>query len=176
MKGLSRSLALMKTVPAVGSICPAAVCALAKASPKLSATPITSPVDFISGPEHGIDAGELAPGKDGRLHEVKVAGIEVAGALDVLRQEFAQLAAGHKARGDLGQRNAGRLRDVRHGARGARVHLDDEHLVALDGVLHVHQADDFQRARQAEGVVANRARNCGAGISTAGSTQDESPE
>ena len=53
------SLTLKKTVPVVGSTWPAESCALAKASPKLPATPITSPVDFISGPRTRVDAGEF---------------------------------------------------------------------------------------------------------------------
>ena len=65
MNGLSRSLTLMKTVPEVGSMCPAATCALAKASPKLSATPITSPVDFISGPSTVSTPGNFPQGKTG---------------------------------------------------------------------------------------------------------------
>src|SRR5208337_849669 len=105
--------------------------------------------------EHGVHAGELAPGKDRRLHEVEISGVKVGAALDVLRQELAQFAARHQASGDLGQRDARRFRDVRHGARGARIDFDDEDLVALDGVLHVHQADNLQRAGQPEGVLAN---------------------
>ena len=40
----------MKTVPLRGSRWPAASCALAKARPKVDETPITSPVERISGP------------------------------------------------------------------------------------------------------------------------------
>ena len=40
----------MNTLPSRGSSTPAAACALPNAAGKSSAMPITSPVDFISGP------------------------------------------------------------------------------------------------------------------------------
>ena len=48
--GLSVSVTVMKTDPSRGSTTPAAACALPKAVGKSAAMPITSPVDFISGP------------------------------------------------------------------------------------------------------------------------------
>ena len=63
--GLSWSLTLKKTVPLVGSTWPAESCALAKASPKVAATPITSPVDFISGPRTVSTPANLFQGKTG---------------------------------------------------------------------------------------------------------------
>ena len=48
--GLSVSHTLMKTLPSSGSSTPAPACALPNAAGKSSAMPITSPVDFISGP------------------------------------------------------------------------------------------------------------------------------
>src|ERR1700722_6723688 len=47
---LSVSVTVMKTAPSRGSTTPAAACALPKAVGKSAAMPITSPVDFISGP------------------------------------------------------------------------------------------------------------------------------
>ena len=47
---LSRLAMLTKTLPLVGSEPNAAVCAFANAVPKSASKPITSPVDFISGP------------------------------------------------------------------------------------------------------------------------------
>ena len=47
---LSESVTVRNTVPPSGSAAPAAACALAKAVGKSRAMPITSPVDFISGP------------------------------------------------------------------------------------------------------------------------------
>ena len=54
-----------------------------------------------------------------------------------------QLAAG-RARGDLGQLQAGGLGHVGHRARGARVHFQHVDVAALDRELHVHQAVDVQ--------------------------------
>ena len=47
---LSLSFTDTKTFPDMGNFIPAASWAFAKAKPKESASPITSPVDFISGP------------------------------------------------------------------------------------------------------------------------------
>src|SRR5271157_376204 len=114
---------------------------------------------FHLGAKNGVDAGELTPGEDGRFNVVTVAGVEVGAALDVLGEKVAQLASGHEAGGDLGERHAGGLRNIGHGARGPRVDLDHENFVALNGVLDVHKADDLQGARKAEGVVANRGQH-----------------
>ncbi len=48
--GLSLSFTEMKTQPLSGRPCPAPCIAFMKATPKVSDPPITSPVDFISGP------------------------------------------------------------------------------------------------------------------------------
>ncbi len=81
------------------------------------------------------------------------AGSEIFAGGEFARQQFAQLAAGHEARGDFGQRNAGGLGDIRNGARGARIDFDDVDVVvalsvALNGELQIDQADDFERERQ----------------------------
>ena len=55
---LSRSRTLMKTAPSRGRFCPAASWDLAKAMPKSRSMPITSPVDFISGPSRVSTSGE----------------------------------------------------------------------------------------------------------------------
>ena len=127
-------------------------------------------------PEDGVDAGEFAPGKDGRLDEEVRAGFEVCAALDLLGQQFLELAADHEARGDLGQRHAGGLGDVGDGARGAWVDLDDEDLAALDGELNVDQADDVERRAPACGCARGWCARTSSLRSTAGSTQEESPE
>ena len=46
-------------MPAVGSAVPAPIWLLPNAVAKLAAMPMTSPVERISGPEDGVDAGEL---------------------------------------------------------------------------------------------------------------------
>jgi hypothetical protein len=47
---LSRFATLTNTVPLVGSACPAATMALARAAPGSASIPMTSPVERISGP------------------------------------------------------------------------------------------------------------------------------
>ena len=69
--GLSKSLTLMKTVPEVGMRKPAAVCDLAKAMPKSSEIPITSPVDFISGPSRMSVPGNFRNGKTDSLTKIR---------------------------------------------------------------------------------------------------------
>ena len=59
----------MKALPSVGSLTPAASCDLTNASPKVSPTPITSPVDFISGPRIVSTPGKRANGKTASLTE-----------------------------------------------------------------------------------------------------------
>src|SRR6202167_5982367 len=64
---LSRSFTLRNTRPFARSGVPALNCALATASPKFSPTPITSPVDRISGPSVGSTPGNLLNGNTGDL-------------------------------------------------------------------------------------------------------------
>ena len=57
---LSYGLTVRNARPASGSRVPTASQALANASPKRGEIPMTSPVDFISGPSSDVLAGELA--------------------------------------------------------------------------------------------------------------------
>src|ERR1035437_506630 len=57
----------MKTVPFSGSGLPAEICAFKNASPKLMPTPITSPVERISGPSTGSTPWNLLNGNTGDL-------------------------------------------------------------------------------------------------------------
>ena len=61
--GLSESLTVTNTAPRSGRLPSAAICALANAIPKLSAKPIASPVDRISGPKTVSTLGSLVKGK-----------------------------------------------------------------------------------------------------------------
>ncbi len=61
--GLSESFTVTKIPPASGRLPSAAICALAKAIPKLSASPITSPVERISGPRMVSTPGSFVKGK-----------------------------------------------------------------------------------------------------------------
>ncbi len=66
---LSAGLTLMNTLPDFGSLVPEAICDLMKASPKVRPTPITSPVDFISGPRMVSTPGNLLKGKTASFTE-----------------------------------------------------------------------------------------------------------
>ena len=56
--------------------------------------------------------------------------------------------ARHTTCGDFGQRNTYAFRHERHCTRCARVHFEHEHVVLLDGHLHVHQSNDAELDRQ----------------------------
>src|SRR5918997_861350 len=64
---LSESVTVRNTVPACGSRAPAAACALAKAAGKSGATPITSPVDRISGPSSASAPAKRSNGSTASL-------------------------------------------------------------------------------------------------------------
>ena len=66
---LSASVTVMNTVPLSGSSTPAAACALPNAVGKSPATPITSPVDFISGPSTVSAPAKRANGSTASLTE-----------------------------------------------------------------------------------------------------------
>src|SRR5947207_1289932 len=66
---LSASRTLMKALPPCGRRTPAASCDFTYASPKVSPTPITSPVDFISGPRMVSTPGNLANGNTASFTE-----------------------------------------------------------------------------------------------------------
>ena len=61
-RGLSLFLTLRKTLPDRGSLVPAPSWDLTKASPNVLPTPMTSPVDFISGPRIVSTPGNLTNG------------------------------------------------------------------------------------------------------------------
>ena len=58
-------------------------------------------------------------------------------------------------RRDLGQRYADRFADKGHGARRARIDLEDKYIAALHGELHVHQTAHIERLGQRDGVAAD---------------------
>ena len=149
MVRLSRFAMLTNTRPEVGSDPNAALWALANAVPKSASRPITSPVDFISGPRivstwrpsgilnrlNGITASFTAIGaSDGRFPPSPA-----AGSTPGLSQRGDRLAQHHPGRG-LGQRSRGRLGDERHRATGAWVGLQDVEHVGAERELDVQQA------------------------------------
>jgi hypothetical protein len=102
---------------------------------------MTSPVERISALEgqHRLLDGHPAP--------VDGIGQHAIGA------QLRQGGAGHDPGRHLRQRHAGRLGDERHGAAGAGVGLQHEHLAPLDRVLDVDEADHAETLGQAAGVV-----------------------
>src|SRR5881398_318949 len=80
---LSRSLTLMKTVPAVGQCLSGGKLRLGEGLAEI----IGHAHDFTGGfhlrAEHGVHPGKLVPGKYRRLHVVIVARAEVGAVLDV---------------------------------------------------------------------------------------------
>src|SRR6478672_6020094 len=64
---LSLSVTVMKAVPVSGSAAPAAACAFAKAAGKSRATPMTSPVERISGPSTASEPSKRSNGRTASL-------------------------------------------------------------------------------------------------------------
>ena len=147
--GLSLSLTVTKMAPAVGSELSAAICAFANALPKESAMPMTSPVDRILGPQHGVEFPKLVEREDGLLDR------------HIRRRDFAgepdlgQRVADHDARRDGGERYADRLRDEGHRPAGARIHFQDVDDSILDRELDVDQADHAQRFGERDRLLAH---------------------
>ena len=70
----------------------------------------------------------------------------------IVQTEIRKPGARHDPRANLGDGHAGRLGNERHGARSARVHLQDVYHIVLDRVLHVHQSDHAERLRHGLGL------------------------
>ena len=146
---LSLSLTLTKTLPDRGSLTPAPSWALAKALPNSMSMPMTSPVDFISGPSRVSTPGNLTKGKTDSLTEMCL------GTMSLVNAEFLQGLAGHHPGGDLGQGPPGGLGNEGDGAAGPGVDLEQVDGVVLDRELDVHQADDLQFQGQGHGLAAD---------------------
>ncbi len=138
---------------------PAPSWALRKARGKLRSQPMTSPVERISGPSSGSTPGKRAKGRTASLTENHgvcgsasvIGSISGSGSSGPVPDgvgraegEVRQRLAGHQAGGDRGDGAVGGLGDEGHGAAGAGVDLEHVDVVALDGELHVHQADDAE--------------------------------
>ena len=67
---LSESVTVRNTVPDCGSRAPAAACALANAAGKSRATPMTSPVERISGPSSASAPANRSNGSTASLTEM----------------------------------------------------------------------------------------------------------
>ena len=160
----SASATEMKMEPSRGSRSPAASDALAKASGKLVPTPMTSPVDFISGPRVVSTPGKRGKGRTASLTATccrsRRQGTRPARdrLLPAGQAQVAQLLAGDDPGGHAGQRHPGGLADEGHRAAAARVDL--EHVDAgppvvalLHRVLHVHEPDHAQLPGQGRGLL-----------------------
>ena len=133
--------------------------ALAKACWKVRPMAIASPTDFMCVDRSEVHAGELLEGEARPLdHHVVDRRLEARGRdLGDVVGDLLQRVADGQARGDLGDREAGRLGGQRARARDARVHLDDEDLLAhrVDGELDVGAAGlDADGADDGDGLVA----------------------
>ncbi len=109
----------MKIVPDSGSAVLAAIWLLANAIGNVSAMPITSPVERISGPRMMSTPGNLLNGKTLSLTE------KCRGTTSVVQAQFVERLADHDQRGVAGQRHTGRLGDERHRAAGPRIDFQD---------------------------------------------------
>src|ERR1039457_2390293 len=87
------------------------------------------------GAENRVDAGKFRPGKDRRFHVEAAARVQFCASLDVLWEDLAQLAAGHEARGNLGQGYARSFGNEGHGAGGARVDFQHVNLAVAAGCV-----------------------------------------
>src|SRR5690606_20908778 len=87
--------------------------------------------------------------------------------VELLRNDFAgevlvcQRSAGHAACRHLGQGCTNRLRHIRHGTRGTRVHLEHINVTVLDRKLHVHQADHAELQRHVLRLLAHHVLHIG---------------
>ena len=144
-----------------GSRVPAAIWLLAKARPKVASTPITSPVERISGPSSVSTPGKRSkgstasftltwPGLASRPCRCRRAPARAA--------QLGQGLAHHDPGGDLGHGHPGGLGHEGDGAAGPGVRLEDEHRAVLHGVLHVEQAHDLEGRRRGPGCGVQRRR------------------
>ncbi len=125
---------------------------------------MTSPVERISGPSRlsttrpSVVRNRLN-GSTASLTDIGAcAGIRPPSPCGGQHPLGAQLGDGraeHDPGGRLGERHAGGLGDERHGARRARVGLEDVEDVLRQGELHVHQPAHADALGQLEGRLAH---------------------
>ena len=130
------------------------------ASLKVRPMAMTSPTDFICGPEAFVGAGEFFELPLGNFYDdVIERGLEAGGSLagDVVGN-FVERVADGKLGGDFRDRESGGFRGQRRRPRDARVHFDHDH--ASGGGIHAELnirsagfdadfADDGDRRRRA---------------------------
>ena len=97
--------------------------------------PMTSPVDFISGPKQDIHIRKPVKRHDRFLD--RYMGRNFFSGQPQLLQGFAQ----HDFGGQLGKGNAGGLADKRNGSGCPRIDFQDKQPVIFDRILDIHQPD-----------------------------------
>src|SRR5580692_7938988 len=99
------------------------------------------------GTQNGVHAAEFVEWKNRRFHGIEFVNGNLGDAAVVHERQIhiGQFLARHQPRGNFRQRNARRFADIGDRARRSRIHFENVNRVALDGILHVHEADNFQR-------------------------------
>ena len=143
---LSLFFTLRNTLPSNGRFCPAPSWDFQKAAPKLKSMPMTSPVDFISGPRIVSTPKNLLKGKTDSLTAKCFTSTSRS-----MPRSFSFMP-GHELR-----RHFRPLDPVALLTKGTvldrpGVHLQHVHDVVLDGVLDIHEPDYVQLPRQVVGV------------------------
>ena len=141
--GLSVSQTLMNTLPSGGRATPGARLGLAEGGREvLARSPSPRPVDFISGPSSASEPWKRWNGSTASLTLTwRPPGSRGS-------SWSASALAEDQPAGHLRERHTDRLRDERHGARGARVRLDHVQAVVVhERELHVQEPDDAQPQR-----------------------------
>src|SRR5208337_3902010 len=97
--------------------------------------------------EYGVSSGKLLEGEDRGFYK------EVAHRQFRRQTEAREFAAYHEPRGNLRQRHAGGLADVRDGPGGTRIDFQDVDKPILNRILDVHQSDNIQFLGQLDSVL-----------------------
>src|SRR5580658_357064 len=132
---LSTSATLHRAPPVVGISPRAATKAFSSAAPRSVSIPMTSPVDFISGPSAVSTSISLT--------------VENTGALTATSGR----AATHHASGQLDHRNTGHLAEEGHRPRRPGIDLEHVGNAAVHRELDVAETADVKGARDADGGV-----------------------
>ena len=121
--------------------------------------------------EDGVGARELREREDALLHARRAAATATSST-----PSSSSVLPAMTMRRDLRERPPGRLRDERHRAARARVHLEDVDLAALHRELHVHQPDDAELEREHARLLLDARARSRAAASAAAGRSSESPE
>ena len=134
---------------------PSAIWLLAKARPKVLSTPMTSPVERISGPRRVSTPGKRSNGSTASLTLTwSSTGTRptTSGRSRPSSRRSARVCPTMTAGRHHGQRHAGGLGHEGDRAAGPGIGLEDVDLPVLDGELHVDETADGERLGQGPGV------------------------